>query len=92
MCIGVIALLAAGSAGAAGQPDGEDFLAPARLALGGQGLADVRALRAEGEGTRVVASLRGTIRMVDTAMQPKPACIAARRTGPCWPTGRREIT
>ena len=58
MCIGVIALLAAGSAGAAGQPDGEDFLAPARLALGGQGLADVRALRAEGEGTRVVASLR----------------------------------
>ena len=58
MCIGVIALLAAGSVGAAGQSDREDFLEPARVALGGQSLAGVRALRAEGEGTRVVALLR----------------------------------
>lgn len=57
-CIGVIALLAAGSLGAVRQSDGEDFLEPARVALGGPSLAGVRALRAEGEGTRVVASLR----------------------------------
>lgn len=57
-CICVIALLMAGRAGAVGQSKGEELLEPARLALGGQHLAGVRALRAEGEGTRILASLR----------------------------------
>ena len=56
--VGVTVLLSVAGAGAAGQSAPEGLLEPARQALGGQGLARVRTLRAEGESTRVVASLR----------------------------------
>ena len=56
--VGLTVLLAVAGASAAGQSADEGLLAPTRQALGGQGLAHVRTLRAEGASTRVVASLR----------------------------------
>jgi len=40
----------------------------------------------------VRASSFGAMRIVDIAMHARPAWAAARRTLPCCPTGRREIT
>ena len=56
--VGVTVLLSVAGAGVSGQSVDEGLLEPTRQALGGKGLAGVRTLRAEGESTRVVASLR----------------------------------
>ena len=56
--VGATVLLSVAVAGVSGQSVDEGLLEPTRQALGGKGLAGVRTLRAEGESTRVVASLR----------------------------------
>jgi hypothetical protein len=55
--VAVTVLLSAAFAGTAGQAAIEDLKSP-RQALGGQALERVRGFRAEGESTRVVATLR----------------------------------
>ena len=72
-------------------PRRDDSAAAARTALGlvNTTMGEASAVRS---AARVAASVCASMRIVDRAMQRRPAFVAARRTGPCWPTGRKEIT